>query len=110
MTEVYFFTEVEKLLSALDILGIEDFRGARVPIKLHMGEPGNRYYISPSMVKLTAYRLKDIGAEPFLFDTTVAYPGLRALTISLSNRLNWASHSSLSCFKSSDICCICSSG
>ena len=78
MAEVYFFTEVEKLLSALDLLGIEDFRGARVPIKLHMGEPGNRYYISPSMVKLTVGRLKDIGAEPFLFDTTVAYPGPRS--------------------------------
>ena len=78
MAEVYFFTEAEKLLIALDLLGIEDFRRARVPIKLHMGEPGNRYYISPSIVKLTVGRLKDIGAEPFLFDTTVAYPGPRS--------------------------------
>ncbi|MFB0559546.1 MAG: DUF362 domain-containing protein [Dehalococcoidales bacterium] len=78
MTEVYFFTEAEKLPSALDLLGIEDFRGARVLIKLHMGEPGNRYYISPSMVKLTVSRLKDIGAEPFLFDTTVAYSSPRS--------------------------------
>ena len=30
---------MEKLLSALDVLGIEDFRGVRIPIKLHMGEP-----------------------------------------------------------------------
>lgn len=81
MAEVYFFTEVEKLLSALDVLGIEDFRGARVPIKLHMGEPGNRYYISPSIVKLIVGRLKDIGAEPFLFDTTVAYPGPRSTIV-----------------------------
>ena len=78
MAEVYFFTEAEKLPSALDLLGIEDFRGARVPIKLHMGEPGNRYYISPSIVKLAVGRLKDIGAEPFLFDTTVAYSGPRS--------------------------------
>ena len=78
MAEVYFFTEAEKLLSALDLLGIEDFRGVRVPIKLHMGEPGNRYYISPSIVKLTVGRLKDLGAEPLLFDTTVAYPGPRS--------------------------------
>ena len=78
MAEVYFFTEAEKLLSALDLLGIEDFGEARVPIKLHMGEPGNRYYISPSLVKLTVRKLKDIGAEPFLFDTTVAYPGPRS--------------------------------
>ncbi|GAI28028.1 unnamed protein product, partial [marine sediment metagenome] len=31
MAEVYFFTKAEKLLSALDLLGIEDFGGARVP-------------------------------------------------------------------------------
>ena len=47
MVEVYFFTETEKLLRALDLLGIEDFNGMRVLIKLHMGEPGNRYYIPP---------------------------------------------------------------
>lgn len=78
MAEVYFFTEPEKLISALDLLGIEDFRGARVPIKLHMGEPGNKYYISPFVVKLTVGRLKNIGADPFLFDTTVAYSGPRS--------------------------------
>jgi len=78
MTEVHFFTEVEKLLTALDLLGIENFSGVRVPIKLHMGEPGNKYYISPSIVKLTVEKLQDIGAEPFLFDTTVAYPGPRS--------------------------------
>jgi uncharacterized Fe-S center protein len=78
MTEVYFFTEAEKLLSALDLLGIEDFKGERVLIKLHMGEPGNKYYISPSFVKLVVGRLKGIGAQPFLFDTTVAYPGPRS--------------------------------
>ncbi|MFQ6121706.1 MAG: DUF362 domain-containing protein [Dehalococcoidales bacterium] len=81
MAEVYFFTEVEKLPSALDRLGIEDFRGARVPIKLHMGEPGNKYYISPSVVKLIVGGLKGIGAEPFLFDTTVVYPSPRSTIV-----------------------------
>ena len=61
LAEVCFFTEAEKLLSAFDLLAIEDFRGARVPIKLHMGEPGNRYYIhlyTPQEVqlKLTEHR------------------------------------------------------
>lgn len=78
MAEVYFFTEANKLPGALDLLGIEDFRGERVLIKLHMGEPGNRYHISPSIVKLTVEKLKEIGAEPFLFDTTVAYSGPRS--------------------------------
>lgn len=78
MAEVYFFTEAEKLLTALDLLGIKNFSGARVPVKLHMGEPGNKYYISPSVAKLVVGRLKDIGADPFLFDTTVAYHGPRS--------------------------------
>jgi uncharacterized Fe-S center protein len=77
MPEVYLCTNVEKLPGALKHLGIEDFRGARVLIKLHMGQPGNAYYISPSIVKSLVGKLKDIGAEPFLFDTTVAYPGPR---------------------------------
>ncbi len=78
MAKVYFFTEAEKLLGALDLLGIEDFRGVEVLIKLHMGELGNRYYISPSIVKLVVEKLKDVGAAPFLFDTTVAYRGPRS--------------------------------
>jgi hypothetical protein len=78
MADVYFFIETEKLLKAVDSIGIEDFKGAKVPIKLHMGETGHKYYISPSLVKLVVTRLKDAGAEPFLFDTTVAYPGERS--------------------------------
>ena len=78
MTEVYFFTEERKLADALDLLGIGGFTGEKVPVKLHMGEPGNKYYISPSLVKVAVRKLKDAGAEPFLFDTTVAYPGPRA--------------------------------
>lgn len=78
MADVYFFTEMKKLLSALDLLNINDFRGERVPIKLHMGEPGNMYFVSPAIVKLVVGRLKEVGAEPFLFDTTVTYPGPRS--------------------------------
>ena len=39
MALVYFFTRAEKPPSALDFPGIEDFRGVRVPIKLHVVEP-----------------------------------------------------------------------
>ncbi len=78
MTDVYLFDSVEKVVSALDMLGIDDFRGARVPIKLHMGEPGNRYFVSPSIVKPIVQRLKTTDAAPCLFDTTVAYPGPRS--------------------------------
>lgn len=78
MAWVYLFADADKVVSALDMLGIEDFHDARVLIKLHMGEPGNKYYISPSIVKLIVQRLKAVNAEPFLFDTTVAYPGPRS--------------------------------
>ena len=78
MAKVYFFTEVGKLPGALDLLDIGDFRGVKVPIKLHMGEQGNEYYISPSIVKLVVEKLKDAGAAPFLFDTTVAYRAPRS--------------------------------
>ena len=76
--KVYFFTEDKKLADALDLLSIGDFKSKKVPVKLHMGEPGNKYYIAPSLVKLAVRKLKDAGAEPFLFDTTVAYPGPRS--------------------------------
>jgi len=76
--KVYFFTAEDKLPVALERIGVGDFKGARVPVKLHMGEPGNRYFVSPLLVKLAVEKLKSIGAEPFLFDTTVAYPGPRS--------------------------------
>lgn len=78
MAEVFLFAEPAKVVTALEMLGIDDFRGARVPIKLHMGEPGNRHFISPRIVKSIVDKLRGVGAEPFLFDTTVAYPGPRA--------------------------------
>jgi uncharacterized Fe-S center protein len=78
MTKVYFFSDESKLPGALDALGIADFKGKQVPVKLHMGEPGNKYFISPTFVKMAVRKLKDIGAEPFMFDTTVAYPGPRS--------------------------------
>jgi len=78
MTKIYFFKGEGQLPDALDLLGIADFKGSKVPVKLHMGEPGNKYFISPSLVKLVVQKLKDTGAEPFLFDTTVAYPGPRS--------------------------------
>jgi hypothetical protein len=50
MTAVYLFDSVEKVVSALYMLGIDDFRDARVPIKLHMGEPGNRDLVCASKI------------------------------------------------------------
>ena len=77
MSKVYFCTGTDKIPGALDQLDIEKFRDMKVLVKLHMGEPGNQCFISPSLVKLIVGKLKEVNAKPFLFDTTVAYSGLR---------------------------------
>jgi uncharacterized protein len=52
-------------------------RGDRVGIKLHWGERGNRSFLPPAYAREIAQWLKGIGAEPFVFDTTVLYSGGR---------------------------------
>ena len=49
----------------------------RVAIKLHMGERGNKTHVSPQDVKVIFDRLRKMGCEPFLVDTTTLYPGSR---------------------------------
>ena len=53
------------------------FRNERVFIKLHMGEPKNKNHIKPEDVKKFVLLLKELGCEPFLFDTTVIYESER---------------------------------
>lgn len=71
----------KNLPKALKKFGFEDFKGKKVLIKLHMGQPGNKWYVEPSLVKIVVDELKVIGAKPILFDTIVLYPGPRALKI-----------------------------
>ncbi len=47
--------------------------GDRVAVKLHMGEPGNRYFIKPDLARSICGNLREAGCEPFLFDTPVVY-------------------------------------
>ena len=44
MVKVYYSASIDELLGAFDFLGIEDFNGAKILVKLHMGEPGNPVY------------------------------------------------------------------
>ncbi|MEM3648596.1 MAG: DUF362 domain-containing protein [Thermoproteota archaeon] len=53
------------------------FENEVVAIKLHMGEPRNRNHLKPEEVKRFVDLLKKMGCKPFLFDTTVTYPGRR---------------------------------
>jgi len=54
-----------------------EFKKQKIPIKLHMGERKNKNYVDPIFIKLIVDELKGIEADPFLFDTTVAYSSLR---------------------------------
>lgn len=51
--------------------------GARVAVKLHMGERGGKYYLDPEIAKRFVAVLKGLDYRPFLFDTPVVYPGGR---------------------------------
>lgn len=77
MTRVVFFTDIQELHKALSAFSPETFAGKTVPVKLHMGEKGNPFFIRPEVVKYVVDELKKAKAKPFLFDTTVAYQGSR---------------------------------
>jgi uncharacterized Fe-S center protein len=77
MTKVVFFTDVQKLHKVLELFSIQSFKGKKVPLKLHMGEKKNPYFVKPELVKCVVDELKKADVDPFLFDTTVAYQGAR---------------------------------
>jgi uncharacterized Fe-S center protein len=77
MTKVVFFTDVKQLHEALALFPLKRYREKKVPVKLHMGEKRNPYFVKPELVKLVVDELKKVSADPFLFDTTVAYRGSR---------------------------------
>lgn len=49
----------------------------RVAMKVHMGERGNKTHISPADVRIVFDKIKRMGCEPFLVDTTCLYQGPR---------------------------------
>jgi len=77
MRDVVFFTNLDKLHDALDAFHTQTFAGKSVPVKLHMGEIKNKYFPKPDFVKQIIDTLKGFKIDPYLFDTTVSYTGLR---------------------------------
>jgi uncharacterized Fe-S center protein len=75
---VYFAPEPEGIKRALRTIDLGRFSGKPVPIKLHMGEPGNPYFLRPELAQLVVTEVRVAGGLPFLFDTVVAYPGERS--------------------------------
>jgi uncharacterized Fe-S center protein len=85
MTKVIFFTDITKLPDAFTFFSLENFAGKKVPVKLHMGEKNNPYFVKPDLVKDVIVELKKAHADPFLLDTTVAYHGSRHTKIEYQN-------------------------
>lgn len=85
MTKVVFFTNIKKLHKALAFFSLEGFTEKKVPVKLHMGEKGNPYFVNPELVNYVVDELKKANAKPYLFDTTVAYHGSRHTKIEYQN-------------------------
>jgi hypothetical protein len=79
MKNVIFFTDVDDLHEALEYYPLKGFENKDVPIKLHMGELKNKYFPKPDLAKKIVHELKQVSSHPYLFDTTVAYSGLRSL-------------------------------
>jgi len=76
-SKVIFFKDFKKFNEALTHFNIEKFQDKKIPLKLHMGELKNKYYPKSEFVKKVIDVLKENKINPYLFDTTVAYPGLR---------------------------------
>jgi len=68
---------VAELRNVLENISYPYPRGARIAVKTHWGERGNRSYLSPRYAREAASFLKGRGWKPFLFDTTVLYSGGR---------------------------------
>ncbi len=77
MVNKVFFSEDEKVFLEKLKSELKDYFSGKVAIKLHMGELGNKYFLKPEFVKKIVAILKDVGAEPFLFDSLVVYDSPR---------------------------------
>ncbi|MBN2603106.1 MAG: DUF362 domain-containing protein [Candidatus Thermoplasmatota archaeon] len=77
MKKVIFFTDINNLHEALEYFPLKAFENKEVPVKLHMGEVKNKYFPKPDLAKRIVDELKEVKSSPYLFDTTVAYRGLR---------------------------------
>lgn len=77
MKNVYFFKTLTTFPQALQHFNLETFKHQQIPVKLHFGEIKNKYYPKPPFIKHIISELQKQNIQPFLYDTTVAYPGLR---------------------------------
>lgn len=67
----------ESLRELLTALGNPFATGQKVGIKIHWGERGNSGFLHPRYTREIARWLRESGADPLVFDTTVLYSGGR---------------------------------
>jgi len=73
-----------KLLRLVDAAGIDAVvsKGDLVAVKVHFGEKGGHAYIRPTFLRRIVDRIKELGGEPFLTDSSTLYPGERKEAVS----------------------------
>lgn len=73
-----------KLLRLIDAAGIDAVvtKGDLVAVKVHFGEKGGHAYIRPTFLRRIVDRVKGLGGEPFLTDSSTLYPGERKEAVS----------------------------
>jgi len=73
-----------KLLRLIDAAGIDAVvtKGDLVAVKVHFGEKGGHAYIRPTFLRRVVDRIKELGGEPFLTDSSTLYPGERKEAVS----------------------------
>jgi hypothetical protein len=78
MSRVYFLKDFERLGSTTKNL-IQNFyqAGSEVLVKIHFGEPGNKFAFTPADVKPIIDAVKSLGLEPVFIDTPVNYSSPR---------------------------------
>ncbi len=58
MKKVVFFTNESKIGEAFDTFDLNGFANKKIPLKLHMGEKGNKYFPKAETVKKVVMTLK----------------------------------------------------
>ena len=79
MPNIYFYKEMNKdfKVRLKQELSNVFFPDENIAIKLPMGEPGNKYFLKPDLVRGFVDLLKETKVKPFLFDSPSMYPGPR---------------------------------
>lgn len=78
MERVYYSKDLGNLLLKLREELAEAFSGCKkIAIKIHFGEPGNKFAFTPKQIKPVTDLLKELGIEYFLYDSSVMYGGKR---------------------------------